>query len=76
MAQAIQTASLAEPHAPGSAELAQRVLAFASRRMLRPDGSFMFQLGRSRRVGTPHIRWTQAPMLLALAHLAAVETRR
>lgn len=69
VAQAIQAAGLAERHVAGSAHLAWRALAFALREMRRADGAFRFQIERHWRTPTPHIRWTQAPMLLALTHL-------
>jgi hypothetical protein len=69
VAQAIQTAALAERHFPGSAELGWRVFGFALREMRGHDGSFAFQIDRRWRNTTPHVRWTQAPMLLALTRL-------
>lgn len=67
VAQGIQTFSLAgDPWA-------LTVFRFALRRMRRPDGAFAFQRRRLWRNDAPHLRWGQAPMLLALAHLLRAE---
>lgn len=65
VAQAIQTFALAEGHE----DQAWRVFGYAMRRMRRPDGSFAFQRRRLWVNRTPHVRWAEAPMLLALTHL-------
>ena len=45
------------------------VYRFALQHMRRPDGAFAFQRRRFWRNDAPHVRWGQAPMLLALTHL-------
>jgi hypothetical protein len=67
VAQGIQTFALAgDPWA-------LTVFRFALQRMRRPDGAFAFQRRRLWRNVTPHMRWGQAPMLLALTHLLRAE---
>lgn len=56
----------------GDADQARLVFTYAVEKMLRRDGSFVFQRGRLWTIRTPHIRWGQAPMLLALTHLIAL----
>jgi hypothetical protein len=53
--------------------MAWKVFSYALRKMRRPDGAFRFQRRRLWRNGTPHVRWSEAPMLLALTHLARLE---
>jgi hypothetical protein len=63
VAQGIQTFALAgDPWA-------LTVYRFALQHMRRPDGAFAFQRRRFWRNDAPHVRWGQAPMLLALTHL-------
>jgi hypothetical protein len=63
-AQGIQTFA----HA-GERETALRVFEFARRKLRRRDGAFIFQQRRLWRNRTPHVRWSAAPMMLALTHL-------
>ena len=74
VAQGIQTFALASSldHSYGS--FAWRVARFALDRMRRPDGVFMFQRRRLWSNPTPHVRWCQASMLLAFAHLLELPT--
>jgi hypothetical protein len=69
VAQGIQTFALAGQRDPARLQTAWRVFEFAQRRMRRDDGSFIFQRRRLWVNRAPHIRWVEAPMLLALAHL-------
>jgi hypothetical protein len=64
VAQAIQTFART-----GLLEDAWRTFDFAQRRMRGRDGLFAFQRRRLWTNRTPHVRWTVAPMMLALAHL-------
>jgi hypothetical protein len=73
VAQGIQTFARAARREPELAEVAWRVFAFALRKMRRPDGAFCFQRRRLWRNATPHLRWSEAPMLLALTHLSRLE---
>jgi hypothetical protein len=68
-AQAIQTFSVAGLADPSQGELAARVYRFALERMRRSDGAFIFQRRRLWTNRAAHVRWAQAPMLLALTHL-------
>ncbi|MGI8726389.1 MAG: hypothetical protein ACR2K6_01735 [Solirubrobacterales bacterium] len=72
VAQAIRTFSLASRRQPERLEEAWRTYAFAVERMSRGDGAFIFQRRRLWTNRRPHVRWVQAPMLDALAHLAEV----
>ncbi|MGZ8795099.1 MAG: hypothetical protein ACXW0F_10730 [Gaiellaceae bacterium] len=72
VAQAIQTFALAASTGRSYSDDAWRVFAYAHRHMRRDDGAFVFQRRRHWRNATPHIRWVQAPMFLALAHLRAL----
>lgn len=72
-AQAIQTFALASRQSPEYLESARLAFGFAMRRMQRGDGAFVFQRRRLWVNRTPHIRWCQAPMLHAMAHLARAE---
>lgn len=69
VAQAIQTFSIAARHWPELGEQASQTWAFARDNMRRRDGAFVFQRGRGWSNPIPHVRWAQAPMLLALTHL-------
>jgi hypothetical protein len=64
VAQAIQTFARA-----GMLDDAWRVWGFADRRMRRRDGLFVFQRRRLWANRAPHVRWVEAPMMLALARL-------
>lgn len=69
VAQGIQTFALASRIESSYADWAWQVAAFAIDNMRRPDGAFIFQRRRLWTNPTPHIRWCEAPMLLALANL-------
>jgi hypothetical protein len=73
VAQGIQTFARAGDRDPRYREMAWTVFRYALRRMRRSDGAFRFQRRRLWRNGTPHVRWSEAPMLLALTHLARLE---
>jgi hypothetical protein len=75
VAQGIQTFAIAASIDPDYEELAWRVARFALARMRRRDGAFMFQRRRLWSNRTPHMRWCQAPMLLAFAHLLELPAR-
>ncbi len=49
---------------------------WGARSMRRRDGAFLFQRRRLWVNPTPHVRWVEAPMLEALARLAAAESAR
>lgn len=57
----------------GDAEGASRVFQYAITQLRRPDGAFVFQRDRAWTIRTPHMRWVEAPMLLALTHLIELE---
>lgn len=67
--QGIQTFAIAARLDPRYAGLAWRVADFALRRMRRQDGAFIFQRRRFWKNPAVHVRWCEAPMLLALVHL-------
>lgn len=69
VAQGIQTFALATPRFPEYEPWAWRVFDYAMREMRRGDGAFVFQRRRGWVNRTPHMRWCEAPMLLALVHL-------
>lgn len=69
VSQGVQTFALAGRTDPAQAEWATRVADWGLAHMRRRDGAFMFQRRRLWANRTPHVRWCQAPMLLALAHL-------
>jgi hypothetical protein len=73
IAQGIQTFARAAGSRPEFAETAWLVFAYALQKMRRHDGAFGFQRRRLWRNRTPHVRWSEAPMLLALTHLAELE---
>ncbi len=54
---------------PAYGAFAWTVFDFASKRMRRRDGSFVFQRRRRWANTAPHIRWMAAPMLEALTRL-------
>jgi hypothetical protein len=64
VAQGIQTFARA-----GSLDQAYKVFRWAHSRMRRRDGAFFFQRRRLWVNRTPHVRWTVAPIMLALANL-------
>jgi hypothetical protein len=72
-AQAIQTFALASSRIPVRLEDSRRSFAFASGALGRGDGTFAFQRRRRWVNRTPHLRWVQGPMLVALTHLIAAE---
>jgi hypothetical protein len=69
VAQGIQTFAVASLSGRDFEQHAWRVFDFAQRRMRRGDGAYVFQRRRLWVNRTPHIRWVQAPMLLALTRL-------
>lgn len=75
VAQGIQTFAVFSPRQPELLDHALAVFRFASQRMRRRDGLFVFQRRRLWRNSIPHVRGVVAPMVLALARLlAAVDT--
>lgn len=72
VAQGIQTFALASHLDASYVESAWRVAQFGLSAMRRSDGAFVFQRRRMWTNRTPHIRWCEAPMLLALTHLLAL----
>jgi hypothetical protein len=64
-AEAIRTFAIA-----GELDLAARSFAYAQRRLARGDGAYVFQRERLWTNRQPHIRWVEAPFLLALATLS------
>ena len=72
-AQAIQTFAIAAAHEPSCADQAWKVFDFVMARLRRRDGLLLFQRHRLWTNGATHVRWVIAPMLLALAHLIALE---
>ena len=75
VAQAIQTFALASERVEDALEHAWKVLDWALAHMRRRDGLFIFQRRRFWSNRTPHMRWSQAAMLLAMAHLWRAESR-
>jgi hypothetical protein len=75
-AQAIQTFARAARLFPDYEQSAWRVFDFAIRQMRRADGAFVFQRRRLWVNRTPHQRWCEAPMLLALTHLCQMGAAR
>ena len=73
VATGIQTFSLLAAADEEFAEAAWRVFSYGLEKMQRHDGSFAFHRGRLWTIGTPHIRWGQAPMLLALTHVIRLD---
>jgi len=72
-AQAIQTFSIAAAHDPSFAADAWKVFDYVMAHLRRRDGLFYFQRRRLWRNRATHLRWVVAPMLLALAHLIAID---
>jgi hypothetical protein len=68
VAQGIQTFAGASAQA-AYPEFAWQIFDFAMQKMRRRDGAFIFQRRRFWTNRQPHVRWTTAPMFLALAHL-------
>jgi hypothetical protein len=75
VAQGIQTFAIASRFDESYADWAVRVARFGLERMRRRDGAFMFQRRRLWRNQAPHVRWCEAPMLLALVHLLGMDER-
>jgi hypothetical protein len=73
LAQGIQTFARAAGREPRYAVMAEKIFAYGMLRFRRDDGAFVFQRRRFWANSTPHVRWGQAPMLLALSHLLAVD---
>lgn len=71
VAQALLTLSRAASREPLLAERRWAVLDFATRRMTRGDGAFVFQRERYWTNPIAHPRWVQAPLLAALTELIA-----
>jgi hypothetical protein len=69
VAQGIQTFALA-----GDVTHACKVFDWSQEHMRRSDGAYVFQRRRRWANRTPHVRWTQAPMLTALAHLVEAQS--
>jgi hypothetical protein len=69
VAQGIKTMALASSLDPAYGAFAWKVFDFASGRMRRRDGSYLFQRRRWWINAAPHIRWMAAPMLEALTVL-------
>jgi hypothetical protein len=76
VSQAIQTFALAAEVNRAWLGRAWQMYLFASSRMRRADGAFVFQRGRLIVNRTPHVRWVQAPMLAALTELWAAATSK
>jgi hypothetical protein len=68
-AQGIQTFARGSALRPDFEETAWQIFDYALRKLRRHDGAFIFQRRRFWRNGTPHVRWSAAPMLLAMIHL-------
>ena len=73
LAQGIETFALAGSEDAGARAFARMVFEFGQRAMRSRDGLYLFQRRPHWKNPTPHVRWTIAPMLLALVHLARVE---
>ena len=73
LAQGIETFSLAGGVDESARTFARTVFAFGQRAMRSRDGLYLFQRRQLWKNATPHMRWTIAPMLLALVHLARAE---
>jgi hypothetical protein len=72
-AQGIQTLAIASRDVPDCLEQAWRVFEWTMGNMRRSDGLFYFQRRRYWVNPTPHMRWTETCMLLALVHLLAAD---
>ncbi|MGH9028801.1 MAG: hypothetical protein ACRDV4_04220 [Acidimicrobiales bacterium] len=69
-AEAVRLFALATDFDPESAALAHRSFAYAERELARGDGAYVFQRRRLWTNRQPHIRWIEAPFLVALATLS------
>jgi glycosyltransferase involved in cell wall biosynthesis len=76
VAQAIGTLALAAETEPGCLHDAGRTLDWALKHFRRRDGLFFFQRRRFWTNRIAHLRWVQAPMLVALTQLIAAERTR
>ena len=68
-AEAIRTFALAADTDPAYRRLALRSFEHAERELARGDGAYVFQRRRRWTNRQPHVRWVEAPFLLALATL-------
>jgi hypothetical protein len=66
-AEAIRTFALASALDPSYAELADRSFEYSQRALRRADGAYVFQRERLWTNAQPHVRWVEAPFLVALA---------
>lgn len=69
-AEAIRVFALTSNLDPASRRAAQRSFAYARRALTNSDGSYMFQRERLWANRQPHVRWVEAPFLVALATLS------
>ena len=74
-AQGIQTLAIASEHEPSCLEQAWKVFDWTMANMRRADGLFYFQRRRHWINRTPHMRWTETCMYLALVHLLVADER-
>ncbi len=74
-AQGIQTFALASADDPAHLDHAWAVLSWTLRNLRRRDGLFIFQRRRFWTNRTPHTRWAQATMFLAMTHLLCASER-
>lgn len=72
-AQAIQTFSLVGDWFPAGHEFARTVARWTIQHMQAPAGYFYYQIHRPFVIKTPFLRWSQGPMLCALATLLTKE---
>jgi hypothetical protein len=72
-AQAIRTFAIAGEFDQSYRDLAERSFAYAQRRLARGDGAYVFQRERLWTNRQAHVRWVEAPFLLALATLARAD---
>jgi hypothetical protein len=70
-AEAIRLFALAAELDPAYGALADRSFAYAQRELARADGAYAFQRERFWTNRQPHVRWVEAPFLVALATLSA-----
>ena len=75
-AQGIQTFARTSRQRPQLLEDAWKVFRYAEAHLKRRDGAFAFQRRRLWRNTTPHVRWTQSPMMQALTHLLEAARER
>jgi hypothetical protein len=75
VAQAIQSFALYADWDPTCIDDAWRVFHWAVADFRRRDGLFFFQKRRRWTNRVAHMRWVQAPMLMALTHLLAADSR-